>query len=459
MKVTTLKIHNIGLIADTEIKLDKPLILFYGEIRQGKTTILNAVRWVCGGAFPSDIIRHGEKDAFVELGFDGGVIRREWYVSQKDKSTKAREVQFVRNGKPVASPVGEIKRFLNPFLLDQDFFRNKSELERKQYFTELFAVDTSTLDTELFNAEREAVGLRAKIKGYGEIDLKEVKPVDVSALQAERQKALDAHAGKVAAWRKERDGLLAKYDAELESANTQHGQAAQRSNDIRAKQSERGVQLMAIVRLQKELEDAKALLSDCDGWLAKNPPIVPVVKPERPDVSRLDSVIGSTAETREVDAKISEAAATNVRAEQYAANKKRADSKADDEKKLAALELRGREIKKEKTAKLKTVSDSCGIEGLEFDESGDFTYEGTQAGMLSTSQIMKLSSALSDLYPEGFGLDLLDRGESLGKSIFGFIERAQKEDKTILATIVGEKPAQVPEHVGVFVVENGKVMP
>jgi hypothetical protein len=77
--------------------------------------------------------------------------------------------------------------------------------------------------------------------------------------------------------------------------------------------------------------------------------------------------------------------------------------------------------------------------------------------MISDSQLMKLSQALSSLYPEGFGLSLLDRGESLGKSIFTFVERAQKEERTILATIVGDKPAKVPEHIGVFVVEDGKV--
>jgi hypothetical protein len=94
---------------------------------------------------------------------------------------------------------------------------------------------------------------------------------------------------------------------------------------------------------------------------------------------------------------------------------------------------------------------------LEFDEAGNFSYEGCQAGMLSTSQLMKLSSALSALYPEGFGIELLDRGESLGRSIFGFIDRAKAEHKTILATVVGEKPAEVPAEVGVFVVEQGVV--
>lgn len=428
MKVTKLTIHNVGMIADTVIELNKPLLLFYGEIRQGKTTILNAVRWCFGGAFPSDIIRHGEKDAFVQLDFDGGCIRREWYVSTKDKSTKAREVQFVRNGKPVSSPVGEIKRFLNPFLLDQDFFRNKSELERKQYFTELFAVDTTALDTEQFNTDRDAVQLRAKIKGYGEIDTTEVKPVDVVPLKAELAKIREEH--------KTACDAIDEANADALKHNSLHDQRAGQILDLNNE----------IVRLEKELESARTKKAGHEQWLREFPKMQIRVKPAAPDTAVLE-------------ARISDGAASQVRYEQYLANKNRADEKEADQKKLAALEKRGREIKAEKLAKLKGVSESCGIEGLAFSESGDFTYEGTQAGMLSTSQIMKLSSALADLYPEGFGLDLLDRGESLGKSIFGFIERAQAEEKTILATIVGEKPAEVPENVGVFVVENGKVKP
>ena len=93
-----------------------------------------------------------------------------------------------------------------------------------------------------------------------------------------------------------------------------------------------------------------------------------------------------------------------------------------------------------------------------FDETGDFTYDGTQAGMLSTSQLMQLSSELSALYPEGLGVELLDGAESLGKSVFEFVNRAKAENKTILATIVGERPAKVPENIGVFVVEEGKVV-
>lgn len=421
MKPAKLVIKNIGKIADTTIDINKPLILFYDEIKQGKTTILNCVRWVCGGEFPDDIISHGASEGAIELHFDGGMIGRSFYRA-KTGETKARAVVFVKNGKPVSSPVAEIKRLLNPFLLDQDFLRNKTELERKQYFTELFAVDTTELDTELFNSQREAQALRAKIAGYGEIDLTKIEVVDVRAAQ-DRLNSINAT----------HDEACDKIETENESIRT-HNNSVERVENTKSDIES------TLESYRKKVKDLEAQLKAIE--LPKRKELKS--KPVKPDTTALEN-------------QIREAGATNVRATQYQHNLNRQKAKKNDEEKLSAMEKRQREIKAEKQAKLKSISSTCGIEGLEFDEAGNFIYDGTTAGMISDSQIMRLSSELSALYPDGFGLDLIDRAESLGKSIFEFVDRAKAENKSILATIVGERPASVPENVGVFVVENGKV--
>ena len=425
MKITGLKITNVGILEDVDLKLDKPLILFYGEIRQGKSTILNAIRWAFGGAFPSDIIRHGQTTARVEIAFEGGMIRRDWYVA-KDKTTKAKDLVFVRGGKPVPSPVNELKRLLNPFLLDQDHLRKMTETERKAYFAEVFAIDTTALDTELYNVARDASDLRAKIKGYGEIDLTPVEVIDPAPLREELKQMKQAH-----------EEACKTVDKENEAA-------IKRNSDIqRGKEKLEEIDL-SITELKSKLEALEKSKATIKDWLAKNPILTLRARPDALDTSS-------------IDAKLMISSASAVKAEQYRANLKRAEQRKADEEKLSKLSTREREIKKQKIAKLKGISESCGIKDLSFDEAGTFTYQGTQAGMLSTSQIMKLSSELSALYPEGLGIDLIDRAESLGKSIFEFVSRAEEEKKTILATIVGEAPAKVPEHIGVFVVSNGKV--
>src|ERR1019366_7726168 len=132
MKAIRLTVKNIGIIVDATIEINKPLILFFGEIGQGKTTILNAVKWVFGGTFPTDIIRRGETEALIRMDLDCGSILRSFYVS-RDGSTKARALVFEKGGTAVRDPVEEIKKFLNPFLLDQNHLIGIKELDRKKY--------------------------------------------------------------------------------------------------------------------------------------------------------------------------------------------------------------------------------------------------------------------------------------------------------------------------------------
>lgn len=449
MKALYLKVKNIGIIEDGEIEFNKPLILLYGEIRQGKTTYLNAIRWVCGGEFPSDIIRHGAKEAEIEFGFDGGMIRRGFYVSKKEPhETRAREVQFIKNGRPVERPVGEIKRMLNPFLLNQDYLRNMGETDRKKYFTETFVVDTTELDTEAFNAGREASRLRDKLTGYGDLDLAEVKPVDVTALKKSLDEIRTKNKAAQDKWSEEYRAAQAAQDAKVKAradAVLSVDSCAAKREQCKERISEIQTQVSELQKKQKE----------CKDWLVKNPELAPPAAV--PDFVFVAQPKGD--DTAELETKIQNAAVQNVRAEQYQKNKKRAEDKAADEVALAKLEKRQRQIKVEKAAELATVTETSGIKDLAFDEEGNFIYQGTQAGMLSTSQIMRLSSELSALYPEGLGVELLDRGESLGKSVFDYVDRAKADELTILATIVGEAPAKAPAEVGVFVVEGGKVKP
>jgi DNA repair exonuclease SbcCD ATPase subunit len=426
MKVKRLVIKNIGKIADCKIELNKPLILFYGEIMQGKTTILNSVKWCFGGSFPDDIIRHGYDEASVSLEFDGGSISREWYRS-KDGSTAARTISFVRDGKPVKGRVvDEIKKFLNPFLLDQDHLRKMTEIERKQYFIQLFGVDTADLDRQYSEAESGARELRAKIKGYGEIDLKEVKSIDVAPIRSKLE-------------------MVRAYNmASAQDINTGNQDVARHNAEVVHKDESFAAIGKVIYELGKRHTEEIKRLAEVAKWLEDNPPRLPL-PPHEP------------ADTWGLELQISEAGGVNARAEQYRKNLARAEVREADETRLSFLEAKQRALKKERTEKLSKIGEGSGIKGLSFDESGNFSYEGTTAGMLSGSQIMKLSEDLSNLYPKDLGISLIDRAESLGKSVFLLIDRAKAEEKTILATVVGELPAHVPEEVGVFVVDNGDV--
>ncbi len=461
MKVTLLTVRNIGIIEDAAIEINKPEIIFYGDIKQGKTTLLNAVRWVCGGTFPADIIKHGQTEASVQLeGVDASgkpwCIRREWYRG-RDGATKVREVVYTRAGVPVKKPVAEIQRHLNPFLLDQDYLRKMTPLERSRYLVELFAVDTSEEDAVVQEAERQASQLRVKIKAYGNIDLTPAEPVDVSSLEAARKERIDSHAEKVTEAKTELRRLVDEHRKAVAGIETQNETVRRKNAEI--DRAEAALQSLEtdISDLETKLAAAKARHQKGEEWLAANTRQPLSVMPNAPDTANLDAVCQTAPDTSDIDAEISAAGATNVRAEQYQKNKQRAAERSKDERALTSNEKIARENRKAKVDKLASLGKQTGIDGLEFTDAG-FSFDGADSSMLSDSQIMRLSQALSGRYPEGFGLSMIDRGESLGKSVLALWQEALERDATVLVTVVGDKPAAIPEEVGAYVVENGKVV-
>lgn len=455
-KLTKLTIRNIGLIEESIIELNKPMLLFYGDIRQGKSTILNAVRWCFGGAFPEDVIRHGAAEAVVRLDFEGGWISREWYRG-KDGETKARSVEYVDGGKVVANPVSELKRFLNPFLLNQEHLRDMTELERRRYFVEVFGINTAEFDEPLRKLEHDASELRIVIKSYGEPDVTPVELQDELGLKAQLDAARQLHATEQG----KRQQELAAIRETHEAARRQYVALGSDYATSVAKRAEISARLQGrrarIEELKVEIAEIETRCVAIEAELQAVPVPMAPVEPPAPDTSAIEAALRTPLDTAALEAKIVEAARTNVRHGQYLSNLKKIEQKKADKELLLGMERQEREFRQSKIDKLKKLAEDTGIPGLEFNEDLSFSFQGTSSGMLSTSQLMTLSSAIAAKYPEGFGLELIDRAESLGTSIFSFVEKAKQQEKTILATIVGERPAKAPEEVGVFVVNGGKV--
>ena len=436
MKVTKLTVKNIGIIEKSCIEINKPEIVFYGEIKQGKSTLLNAVRWVCGGSVPGDIIRHGQTEASVMLEgteSDGKpwMIQRGWYIG-KDGTTKAREVVYTRGGVPVKKPVQEIAKHLNPFLLDQDHLRKMTTLERGRYLAELFGVKTDAEDATIAAADQQAKQLRIKIGMYGALDLTPVERVDVAKLQADRRDIVSEYEAECAHIDAENEAIR-KYNSEV--ARIESGCMTLAASITRLEAE--------IKRLEAQLTEYRAKASKGTAWLAKNKKLTEAPRPAQPD-------------TAAVDAALQQAGAQNVRADNYDKARMKAEEKAADEKALLAQENIIRDAKAVKVAMLAKVGKESGVPGLVFTATG-FEFDGTDSSMLSDSQVMRLSDALSAKYPEGFGLSMIDRGESLGKSVLTLWEEAQARKATVLVTVVGDKPAEIPEQVGAYVVSKGKV--
>lgn len=424
MKINSIELENIGKIIKEKIIIDQPLILFLGKIKQGKTTILNGIKYALGAVPPKDVLRHGIDKGHVLVTFDNSSIKRT-FRRKNDGTIKSDKIQFILDGVLQDDPKKTIKQFLNPYLLDQNFFIDKSELEKNRYFVELFDVDVSGIDKDINKTDEAAKLMRATVAAYGEIDITPVEKPDIYALKKERTKILDVY-----------NENKRKIDADNE--------------DIEYEQTERKRCIESIAEKKLQLAKINLEINEVNKYLAtlKERDILPPIP--LPD-------------TKKIDEDISDAKATNEKYKRYLENKERYDEKQSKNFKLAEIETQLRKLRANKVKKLADVSDKCGVPGLTFDANAIAKYKGSTLGMISGSEAIELSSALKSLYPEGFGIELIDGFESSG-AIYGnefgepvqhYIEKARREKATILATVVGKKPAEVPEGVGVFIVKNG----
>lgn len=427
MKVKRLKCRNLGILKDVDIEINQPMLIFYGKIQQGKSTILNAIRWLAGGRainIPKNLIQEGKTEASIELELENGKIYREFYYN-KAGELSAKKLEAVINNEILTQE--EVTKLFNPFLIDQNHFTKKNSTDKTKFLLEVFGVNTSVLDSEYKTGENKAKDLRIKLKMYGEIDLTEYEKVDVFLLKNQKE-------NKINEYKKleiDRGIKCDKIDTKNSQINSHNTNIVKIEAGIEEKKNQ-------ILKLQEEINKRKE-------WLQENTRKAILKYPEQNEYPN----------TAELDTQISEANVKNIRAEQYQTNLIKQKEKQADKKMLSEITDKQKVIKKQKTEKLQVISGK--IKGLEFDEVGNFKYLNTASDMLSDSQQMELSTKLSSLYPDGLKIELIDRGESLGKSVFKLIDEAKEKERNILVSIVGDKPAKIPENIGVFVVEKGNV--
>ena len=426
MKLLKIEIKGIAKHEDTTIVIDKPLTIIFGDVEQGKTTILNVVRWGLGCIVPDKVIKEGCTEGDIFLTFDNATSHRSFYIG-KDGSEVARPLEYIEGGRVVKEPIKYLKTKINPFLLNNEYFMQMSTTEQMKFFVALFGIDTSAENKLLATTEESNKTLRIEIKSIGDIVPVMVAKPDLDALKAEKSKIDEANLLLTDAFKK----------AERErSERTQVRMGVSASiEDYTAK----------INRLKAEIKEAEGIIAEkrsfMEAYTELPEPTPPILAP-----------------TTEIEEKISNAKADELLYDKWKLDVQRLKAKTDKEKELKDGEELARNTRAAKIAKLESFSDKTGIEGLKFVEGG-YTYQGTAFDMLSTSARMDLSDKLSALFPSDFDIDLIDRAESLGrKNLINLGEIAAKGKRTIIATVVSDELSIDDANIGVFKIEDGTIV-
>jgi hypothetical protein len=330
--------------------------------------------------------------------------------------------------------------------------------ERKRFFVELFGIDTIDIDNQIKINEEKAKDLRSVIKGFGIIELKKIeKPNNENLLkekEIEEKRLIKLHTDYLTSCDKIKSNWKIKNQKHLQDIIIFNSTQNNLSLNIKSK-------ITALNEINIMLKDNS--FESFFNLVAANEFIAKLKQPKQ--IKKVENLPDPIIESLETDKtkynaileQISDSKVNKVLYDNYCKEVAKNEDKKSKELSLKQLVLTNSDLRKEKISKLAEYGKE--IENLSFDETGNLIFEGIANDNLSTSQIVRLGSNLSKLFPDSLlSLELLDRAESLGKKIFEFVEKAEKEQTTILATIVGEKPATMPENIGVFVVENGELI-
>jgi len=499
MKLISFQVQNLGPIEDINLTIDKPLTTILGQPEAGKSTLLRSIIWACGGSFPADILKHGCEAGFVEVRFENAFLRREFYRA-KDGSTKARDLQFVRDNEPVKRPVEELKKLLNPFLLDENFFVNKNEKERQLYLVEFLGVDTKAEDLAIKQLEETAKAARQAVDRLGErAAVAPCEAPDLVALQGERKRLSDEwqaavtarmtrqqeidrskatavdltrQLGQVQALREAPAAILIECSAENEAKTLDFNASEcarakakireEADAEIRKIQIRMEADLIGAETKARELVDfvhkqfaeqrerALAAAKDLNATEAR-------IRGEQAALVIPEPLPEPVLNTAEIDGKIAVAGQQQANYQAYIVYKDWNIEKNDATARQRTAEASLKEAQEKKRTKLSALATTCPVQGMTFTDEGQPVFELTTMDMLSGSQSRRLSSAIAALYPTELGIELVDGGERFGRRIAEYVEYAEKNNRKVLTTIVADEPVVVSDQIGVFVIEDGKL--
>jgi len=411
MKITKLMAENVKRLRRVEIdpSKDEPLVIVRGENGQGKSSILDAIKYAFAGksSHPPRVIRDGERQACVEVETDELSVVRRW-VGGAESTTTEVEVRS-KDGTKLKSPQAVLDKLYDELAFDALEFVALKPREQLELLKKLVGVDTGLLDAQRQKVF-EARTLVNRDLGAAEVRLRAMpadRPlprVDTAALLKERGELTNALQWQTQS-RSERDAALRRVrDCE------EHVKAAE----------------AALAAAKARLDGARKQASDSDNAVD----------------DAEEKAMGASERLAAVDAEIKRAgdvAAANTRweeRERLVAEVKRLSD--DTAAKTAALE----QIDAEKNALVSGAK--FPIEGLGFGVDG-VLYKGLPFEQASQAEQLRVSVAVGAARKPKLRVMTVRDGSRLDKNGLKLLaELAREREIQIWLEAVGEEgPATV----------------
>lgn len=215
----TLYIENIAVIEKTSIDFNSGLNVLTGETGAGKSIIIDAINAIMGQRISKDIIRTGEKTAFVSAVFDdiNDTVKRKLtklgFSGEDDELVLQRTLSATGksnckiNGKPAtASMLRELSR---------DLINIHGQHESYELFspeTHINYIDNYAKSESLINAYKEKYKeykiLKKKLNEANTDESERLREIDLLSFQSEELAKADVQIGEEEALEAERNSLM-----------------------------------------------------------------------------------------------------------------------------------------------------------------------------------------------------------------------------------------------------------
>jgi len=407
MKAWRLRAENFMRLVFVDTPLGRGVQKIVGKNGQGKSAILNALRWGFGGAknAPDEIVRHGQESAEVLIETDDFILRRRATVD----GGKGGDVTLEsKDGKTVYKRPQEMLNKLfggGVVAFDPVGFSRMKPRDQADLLRQVTGLDTTDIDAErkaTFDERtiinREVAQLKAKLA-----DMDEPAPIpeppaeqDVSAFVAEIEAA-------------------AKTQAKNDNARRMLRDIERQCDEKKA----------AIERLQKELEELSVNASAGRVFVASLvDPDVTAIKTRLEDAKTQNARIRGQRQLK---------ATADRRANEYATLKQ---SLADAERKS---NLHTTHLGNLDTAKRELLDKTpMPVPGLGID--GDVvTLDGVPFSQAASSQKIRVGLAIGAALNPGIETLLVEEGSFLDEDQLHFVEEwAEENGIQIIMEIVGD---------------------
>ncbi len=323
--LTVLQISNIALIDDLQVEFERGLNLLTGETGSGKSIIVDALGILIGGRFASDMVKAGEKRAFIEGLFSvernteleellqaAGIELTE--DAERNEIIIRREMNAGRSKIFINNQLATLAllRDLHPFLVDihgqgdqQTLFNPDTHLELLDAYA-----NSAMLKQEVASRYKNWLGIKRELDNLRQDEAKKFQLIDILKFQIDELERASLEAGEDERLEEERRRLnnvekLTALAAEAygltyeddDSALSRIVQATRRIEELSEYDSNFRSYQEGLQNARAVLEDLSYTLRDFTDGLEFSPERLAEVENRLAELSRLKRKYGGTIES------------------------------------------------------------------------------------------------------------------------------------------------------------------